>query len=235
MTNLRNNSVDVPARSLFVTGTDTGVGKTRIARLILEALRARGLRAFGFKPVACGDRADAEALRAASTDGESTPLDAINPVHFPEALAPIAVDAGAPDRCRIIDGFEALASQADWVIVEGAGGWEMPLTPEWSMADLAADLAAPVLLVAANRLGVLNHAKLTILAIRRRGLPISGIVLNDTEARAPSGLDRVRETNLESIRRMVPDLPVWSLAFEAPALPPETIDGLISGSGYRSS
>jgi len=162
----------------FITGTDTGVGKTRVARLILETLRADGIDAVGYKPVSSGDRTDGEILAAAS-GGRS--LDEVNPVHFQNALAP-AVAAMLENRtldcASLIEGYRKLAARHDVVIVEGAGGWEVPLARGYHISDLAADLALPVIIVAANRLGALNHIILTAAAIRARGLECAGIYLN---------------------------------------------------------
>jgi dethiobiotin synthetase len=165
----------------FITGTDTGVGKTRVASLILETLRADGIDAVGYKPVASGDRSDAEILAAASG---GMPLDEVNPVHFQNALAP-AVAAMLENRtldcAALIEGYQKLAANHEVVIVEGAGGWEVPLAKGYRIADLAADLALPVIVVAANRLGAINHILLTTAAIRARGLVCAGIYLNQLE------------------------------------------------------
>ena len=165
----------------FITGTDTGVGKTRVACLILETLRADGIDAVGYKPVSTGDRSDAERLATASG---GMPLDEINPVHLQNALAP-AVSAMLENRtvdcAALIEGYQKLAAKHEVVIVEGAGGWEVPLADGYRISDLAADLALPVVVVAANRLGALNHTLLTIAAIRARDLECAGIYLNQLE------------------------------------------------------
>lgn len=165
----------------FITGTDTGVGKTRVAKLILETLRADGIDAVGYKPVSSGDRSDAEILAAASG---GIPLDEVNPAHFQNALAP-AVAAMLENRTldcgALIAGYQKLAAKHEVVIVEGAGGWEVPLADGYRISDLAADLDLPVILVAANRLGSLNHILLTTAAIRTRGLRCAGIYLNQLE------------------------------------------------------
>ena len=165
----------------FITGTDTGVGKTYVTRLILESLRADGIDAVGYKPVASGDRTDAETLAAASG---GLPLDEVNPVHFKNALAPAVaamLENRVLDREVILDGYRKLAARHEVVVVEGAGGWEVPLADGYRISDLAADLALPVVLVAANRLGALNHILLTTAAIRARGLRCAGIYLNQLE------------------------------------------------------
>jgi len=177
--------------SAFITGTDTGVGKTRVVRLLLEALRADGRDAVGYKPVSSGDREDAAILSAASGDLD---LDVINPVALQTPVAPYV--AGMLENRRVepadlLAGYRALAASHDTVLVEGAGGWEVPLAPGYRISDLAADLGLPVILVAANKLGAINHIILTLNAIRARGLTCAGIVLNELE----DELDTARITN----------------------------------------
>lgn len=167
--------------SFFITGTDTGVGKTYVTRLILEHLRAEGIDAVGYKPVACGDREDASILAEASGGLE---LDVVNPVYFRTPVAPLVagmLENRTVDPAELLAGFRRLAIAHGRVIVEGAGGWEVPLAPGYRISDLAADLALPVVVVAGNRLGALNHILLTIAAIRAKGLDCAGIVLNQLE------------------------------------------------------
>lgn len=164
--------------NLFVTGTDTGVGKTYVTRLIIDTLRRAGVDAVGYKPVACGDRADAEAL---SISSGGLALEEVNPVFMASPLAPYVaglLENRTVDLQPLIDGYRRLADRHAVVVVEGAGGWEVPLAPGLRMSDLAAALALPVLVVTANRLGALNHTLLTVDAVQARGLTCAGIVLN---------------------------------------------------------
>jgi dethiobiotin synthetase len=167
--------------SFFITGTDTGVGKTYVTRLILETLRREGIDAVGYKPVACGDREDAGILSIASG---GIALDEINPVYLNTAVAPYVaamLENRPVDPAVMLAGFRILAEKHAKIIVEGAGGWEVPLAPNYRISDLAADLALPVVLVAGNRLGALNHILLTVEAIRAKGLVCAGIILNQLE------------------------------------------------------
>jgi dethiobiotin synthetase len=170
------------AMNLFVTGTGTGVGKTFVCRLMLRALAGLGTRAAAYKPVCCGGREDAVALRDAGCPGPS--LDEVNPLWLQTPAAPLV---GAQFENREIDpaalaaGLAAVARHAEHVLVEGAGGWEVPLAPGTSMADLAVRLGLPVLVVVDNRLGALNATILTVRAIQARGLPVAGLVLNHLE------------------------------------------------------
>ena len=171
----------------FVTGTDTGVGKTLVSAGLLYTLARHHARVVGMKPVAAGlvpwgdDWAseDAVALRSASTVAVAPELD--NPVLLSDPLSPhiAAARAGVEiDIAAIVRSYQALAAQADAVVVEGAGGFLVPLTDTQTGADLAQALALPVVLVVGLRLGCLNHALLTAEAIRARGLTLAGWVAN---------------------------------------------------------
>lgn len=164
--------------SYFVTGTDTGVGKTRFSCLLLRALRAEGVAAAGFKPVCCGERDDAHLLAAAS--GGLDP-ERVNPVWLKAPVAPLVagmLENRPVDPAGVLAEYRRFAAEHPVVVVEGAGGWRVPIAPGYDMADLAADLGLPVILVVGNRLGALNHSILTVDAIRSRGLPIAGLVVN---------------------------------------------------------
>jgi len=164
--------------NFFITGTDTDVGKTYVTRLMIETLRAEGKDAVGFKPVSCGDRGDATILAAASGD---LPLEEINPLHFNAALAPhvaALLENKTIDPAELVSCYHSFAAKHETVLVEGAGGWEVPITEKYFISDLAKDLGLPVILIAANRLGALNHIILTLAAIKAKGLTCAGIVLN---------------------------------------------------------
>lgn len=163
----------------FLTGTDTGVGKTFVTALLARALRRAGLDTIALKPVCSGDRLDAEILRSACDD-ELT-LDEVNPLWFPMPAAPF-VAARSEHRSVSIPTLETwfrpLADGRNSVLVEGAGGWMVPLSEHTLVADLAVALALPVILVVPNRLGCINHTLLTIDGIRARGLVCRGLILN---------------------------------------------------------
>lgn len=167
--------------NFFITGTDTNVGKTYITKLLVESLRAEGKYAVGFKPISCGDRDDATILAAASGN---LPLDEVNPLHFSSAVAPhvaALLENKTINPAEIIASYQTISGNYDPVIVEGAGGWEVPITETYFVSDLAKDLNIPVILVAANRLGALNHILLTLTAIEAKGLKCAGIILNQLE------------------------------------------------------
>ena len=174
-------------RSFFVTGTDTGVGKTLVSVALLHALARHHARVVGMKPVAAGTTLtdgvlandDVLMLRAASTCRVSPGLD--NPVLLHDPLSPhlAAARAGAAiDIPHIVACHRQLMLQADAVVVEGAGGFMVPLSETETGADLAQALGLPVVLVVGLRLGCLNHALLTAQAIGTRGLTLAGWVAN---------------------------------------------------------
>lgn len=172
------------SRGWFVTGTDTGVGKTRASCALLHALGARYPRRVGMKPVAAGtdaqgDNEDVLALRAAGN--VAVPAEWDNPVLLADPLSPHLAAARAGrviEIAAIVRAYRELAAQADAVVVEGAGGFCVPLSPATTGADLAAALGLPVILVVGLRLGCLNHALLTRDAIRARGLKLAGWAVN---------------------------------------------------------
>ncbi|MFK7850666.1 MAG: dethiobiotin synthase [Akkermansiaceae bacterium] len=167
--------------NFFITGTDTEVGKTYVTKLLIESMRSEGIDAVGFKPVSCGDREDATSLAAASGD---LPLDEINPLHFNSAVAPhvaALLENQTIEPSKLVSAYETFSKKHQTVFVEGAGGWEVPIRTDYFISDLAKDLQLPVILVAANRLGAINHILLSIAAIRQKGLTCAGIVLNQLE------------------------------------------------------
>jgi dethiobiotin synthetase len=164
---------------LFLTGTDTNVGKTYVTSLIVRALRAAGRDAVGMKAISCGDRGDAKALHAAS--GGGVPIDELNPVWFNTTVAPIVasqLESRTVDFDRVFKAFDKLCAAHECVIVEGLGGWRVPIEGTFSVSDLAAKFALPVVVVAANRLGAINHTLLTVESVRSHGLDCAGIILN---------------------------------------------------------
>lgn len=163
----------------LITGTDTEIGKTYVTALLLKDLRRRGFMAAGYKPVACGDRQDPRALREATDPNLS--LDEINPLYLRTPTAPYVAanfERQTVDLDMLAAGYRHLASRFDPVLVEGVGGWEVPLAPGKTVADFALLLDLPVILVVGNKLGAVNHAIMTAKSIAARGLTCRGVVLN---------------------------------------------------------
>ncbi len=184
------------SRAFFLTGTDTEVGKTLIAAALLSAAAAQGLHALGMKPVAAGGAEDVDALVAASNI--AAPRDIVNPYLLREPLSPHLAarrDGTAIDIEHIARCFNALRGRADFLIVEGAGGFRVPMSDSQDGADLAARLGLPLVLVVGLRLGCLNHALLTAEAIRARGLRLAGWVANQVDAQMACA-----EENVETLR-----------------------------------
>jgi len=186
--------------SLFLTGTGTGVGKTFVAIELLYWLRAHGIRAAGMKPICCGDREDARRLLAASAEGIS--IEELNPVWLQSPVAPsvaaqieqVEIDLGKIQNC-----FRNLSERFDTVIVEGVGGWLVPMTADLFVGDFAKQLDLPVAIVAENRLGCLNHILLTLESVQRRGLVCAGVILKS--ANGPT--DLAQSTNETELRRLL--------------------------------
>lgn len=168
--------------NLFITGIDTDAGKTYVSTLLVRALRRAGLDTAPMKPFCCGSREDAERLCAAC--GGTVPLDEINPVYFASPTAPYAaakLEQRPADVEAVLAAFRRLRAAHRSVIVEGVGGWMVPISRTYYVADMAAEMGLPIAVVVRNRLGALNHALLTVRDIERRGLAFAGIIFNRAE------------------------------------------------------
>jgi len=174
--------------SYFITGTDTGVGKTLISCALLHRFSAQGRRTVGMKPVAAGCDAEGhneDALQLLAAGNVAVDYGTINPYCLQHTIAPhiAAQRAGALiDLSVIAKSYKMLAAQADVVIVEGAGGLLVPINEQQDSADLMLELGLPVIMVVGMRLGCLNHALLTAEAIASRGLALAGWVANVIDA-----------------------------------------------------
>lgn len=168
---------------LFLTGTDTDVGKTYVAALLIRALRGARLDSVGMKPICCGGREDAELLHAASD--EVLALNDVNPVWLRTPAAPYTaamIENRAIDLALIRETFTRVGAAHQSVIVEGVGGWLVPIARDYLVRDLAVEMALPVAVVVANRLGAINHTLLTVESIRAAGLECAGVILNQAAA-----------------------------------------------------
>jgi dethiobiotin synthetase len=193
-------------RGLFVTGTDTGVGKTIVAAAICAALAARGEQVAAFKPVVTGtDDApgawppDHELLAASTSAGQTaadvTPITFKPPVspHYAAELAGTEVDVD-----RVLAAAKLAADQADTLVCEGVGGLLVPLTPDYSVRDLAVELALPLIVVARTGLGTINHTLLTVEAARAAGLHVAGIVMTPW----PAHPEPIEQSNRATVERL---------------------------------
>lgn len=216
---------------VFVTGTDTGVGKTAVAAGLLEVLTERGVDARALKPVETGWPPEADwprdaACLAHAAAREDIDREDVCPIAYEEPLAPsvAARRAGETiDLARLDEAVDQARAESELVLIEGAGGLLVPVTEQATMADLAARWQLPVLIVARSGLGTLNHTALTVHAARAHGLDVLGLVLN----RWPEDPDTATRTNPAELERLT-EVPVLGRLPELPDLdthePP--LDGL---------
>jgi dethiobiotin synthetase len=220
------------ALSILITGTDTGVGKTAVTAGLAAALRRRGFDVGVMKPVATGGVRDEDGY-VTSPDarflqqivGVEEPVWMINPVCLEEPLAPSAASrvSGTPvDFATIKQGFIDVTELHDVVLVEGIGGFLVPLNDEMLVADLAIRFEMPVLIVAHAGLGTINHTLLTVEAARSRGLRVVGVVLNETHEDAQ---DPSKATNAREIERLAEVYILGTLPFDPELSVEEGIPG----------
>ena len=201
-------------RGLFVTGTDTGVGKTMIACLIASAWRARGLDVGVMKPIETGDAAmphgifdaDGWLLRCAASSRE--PMAAITPWRYAEPLAPLACARSSGielDRTQLLAAITAMAERHRCLVVEGVGGALVPLGKDWFVADLMAEVGLAALVVGRAGLGTINHMLLTIEALQRRSIAIAGVVLNGARG------ELAEQGNPALLQELGSGVPLWGV------------------------
>ncbi|MBE7414400.1 MAG: dethiobiotin synthase [Deltaproteobacteria bacterium] len=218
-------------RSFFITGTDTGVGKTEVACMLARAFRASGLKPGVMKPVetGCPERdgrlVPMDALRLKEASGTGAELDIINPYRFAPPLAPLTASglSGTTIEFKKIKScFKELSNTHDIMLVEGAGGLLTPVAQDTYMADLALDLGLPAVIVSANRLGTINHTLMTLKCAVGMGIEVAGIILNNSE---PHGDDLSRAHNRAELERLSPAPVLFEAPFssknKAPFLPEE--------------
>jgi dethiobiotin synthetase len=202
----------VSGRGVFVTGTDTGVGKTVVACALIRGLRSLGLQVAAMKPVASGSERtsrglrNADALALVASTGLALPYSEVNPYCFEPPISPhiAAKESGIRiDISTIKQVYEGMSGRHDWVVIEGAGGWFAPIGERRNMADLAWALAVPAVLVVGLKLGCLNHAKLTHAGIEARGVSFAGWVASAVDP----AFERAEE-NLASLARLLGSPPL---------------------------
>jgi dethiobiotin synthetase len=212
----------LPGTGYFITGTDTGIGKTLVACALLRAFSRQGLRAVGMKPVASGctsntqDDRNEDVAALLSASNVCMPVDLVNPFCFGPAIAPhiAARQTGAAiSLARIRDCYSSIADKADRIVVEGAGGLLVPLNEREDFGDLVQELGLSVVLVVGMRLGCLNHAFLTAEAIHNRGLHFAGWVANRLDP-ALSFFDE----NVQTLRERLPAPLIATMPFAPDAV-----------------
>ena len=217
-------------KTLLVTGTDTGVGKTWISRQVIRDLRSRGIRTGAYKPACSGSErqpdgsefwADVEALHAAC-DGEFD-RSLICPQTFSAPLAPNAAalaEGRTVNSDQIFIAVELWRNHVDYLVIEGAGGLLSPLADSVNSLDLAMAFMSPVLIVAANRLGVINHTLLTVRAVVAAGLSVAAIVLNEIQPPGDEDGDQSRLSNLIQLQRLLPETPFLTCEWKSERIEP---------------
>ena len=213
------------SKTFFVTGTDTEVGKTAVSCALLEAAGNAGLRTAAVKPVAAGCDAQGhneDALQLMASMTEQLEYAQVNPVALGPAIAPhiAALEAGKRLQASRLAGMcrGVMLGGADFVLIEGAGGWRVPLSPRETLADLARELQVGVILVVGMRLGCINHALLTAEAVRRDGLPLVGWVAHQPGARMQrhgENLDTLQHLLGAPLLGEIPLLTPWDAAAAA--------------------
>lgn len=219
------------AKGFFVTGTDTAVGKTVVTAALARGLVAHGLRVGVMKPVASGSERTAaglrndDALALLAASNVEAPYERVNPYCFEPAISPhIAAEEAqvTVDLARIRRDFETLADSADLMLVEGAGGWLAPVGPRTSIREVALALELPVIVVVGLRLGCINHALLTKLAVESHGARFAGWVANTIDP----AMARAKE-NLESLARLLGEPPLAVVPHLTPGCPPLSLGGAV--------
>ncbi len=232
-----------PARTLFVTATDTGVGKTFVACALARSLRERGRDVGVMKPVATGCRRlpdgtleseDARALVEASGADDAPGL--VSPAAFEPPLAPSAAArkaGGDVDVSRILHAYGELCARHEFLIVEGIGGILVPLSARFTVRDLAKEMGSPVVIISRNALGAINHTALTVASARAGGLEVRGVVLNSPPglARDESAESNAREIEALTGARVLLTLPGLAGSNEAA----ERIDASVLGEIFADS
>jgi dethiobiotin synthetase len=220
-------SQETMGKGVFITGTDTGIGKTFVAVRLIKALKDRGLSVCPMKPaesgcsVRKGQLIPADAIKLMKASGAKEPLDMINPYRLKHPLAPSVaaeIEGVRINRKKILSAYGRLSKKYDITIVEGAGGIMVPVYKKYLFLDLAEDLKLPVVIVARPGLGTINHTLLTIEAVRQRGLHVLGVILNYAEKYGKGLSEKTNPEVIEKLGRapvlgVVPHLPKGTEVF----------------------
>jgi len=220
-------------KGIFITGTDTGCGKTEITLALMHLLQERGYQVLGMKPVASGAEESGEGLRNVDAlsiqeaGSLAVPYELVNPYAFEPPVAPHIAAAEARVEIRpqaIRNCYQALAELADWVVVEGVGGWRVPLGPDFEVCDLPSLLGIPTLLVVGLRLGCLNHALLTADSLMERGGGFVGWVANQVEREMLRA-----DENLHTLDQLIPAPRLGRIGWFSEGIDPEVMAAGLDG------
>ena len=201
------------ARSVFITGTNTGTGKTILTALLLHHLRESGVDALAMKPVCTGPRDDVRLLQSLQPGGVH--MDLMNPFHYKTPVAPVVAARHSACKVKVADLKAAVSSVkniCDQLLVEGAGGILVPLNEQGqTWAEFVIETKMPVFVAAKNELGVLNHTLLTVTHLQKIGAEVLGVCLLNTVN--DDSLDESQRTNFEVLRSWFDEIPVFNIPF----------------------
>ncbi len=198
----------MPAQGLFITGTDTGVGKTVVTAAILAYFQHQGKKVGIMKPIEtgvnseCSSAANSDALFLMECGGIEDSLSEVCPIRLQPAASPF--QAAMIENCAIQPGtilsaYKKLSGQYDWVLVEGIGGVRVPITRDYGVVDLMRDLGLPVVVVAHTQLGTLNHTLMTLDTLKQNGIPVRGVVLNRTGPETANAIEQDQPRLIEEL------------------------------------
>ena len=198
----------MPAQGLFITGTDTGVGKTVVTAAILAWLRHRGLKAGVMKPIEtgvdseCSSPANSDALFLMECGGIEDTLAEVCPIRLRPAASPYQaglIENRALQPEAILSTYRTLSEKYNWMAVEGIGGVRVPITRDYQVIDLIRDLSLPAVLVARYELGTLNHTLITLDTLKQNGISVRGVVFNRTGSEAPDAIEQAQPRLIEEL------------------------------------
>jgi dethiobiotin synthetase len=198
----------MPTQGLFITGTDTGVGKTVVTAAILAWLRHQGLKPGAMKPIEtgvdseCSSSANSDALFLMECGGIEDDLTHVCPIRLKTAVSPYQaglIENRTLEPETILSAYRALSSKHDWMLVEGIGGVRVPITRNYGVVDLIRDLGLPTVVVARYQLGTLNHTLLTLDTLKQNGIPVKGVIFNRCGPEAPDTLEQAQPSLIEEL------------------------------------
>jgi len=198
----------MPAQGLFITGTDTGVGKTVVTAAILAYFQHQGKKAGFMKPIEtgvdneCSSPANSDALFLMETGGIEDPLAEVCPIRLKPAASPFQaamIENRSIQPETILSAYEKLSGQYDWMLVEGIGGVQVPITRDYGMVELMRDLGLPAVVVVRYQLGTLNHTLLTLDTLKQKGIPVKGVIFNRTEPETPDAIEQDQPRLIEEL------------------------------------
>ncbi len=198
----------MPAQGLFITGTDTGVGKTVVTAAILAYLQHQGQKTGVMKPIEtgvdseCSSPANSDALFLMETGGIEDPLAEVCPIRLKPAASPFQaamIENRSIQPETILSAYRALSEKYDWMLVEGIGGVRVPIARDYGVVNLMRDLGLPAVVVARTQLGTLNHTLMTLDSLKQNGIPVRGVVFNQTGPKAPDAIEQDQPRLVEEL------------------------------------